>query len=142
MGIVTWSDELYGIGHETIDSQHKRLIQMINDLHDSLARGHVSEGIKRAIVGIVEYTQTHFADEERVMEELGWRRLDEHRKKHHALIRDVRRLLIRLRSGDDIGPLELLGFFRTWLMEHIEGEDLRLREIMRSVEKRPARDLR
>jgi len=131
VGIVTWSDEAYGLGHELIDSQHKRLIEMINDLHDALARGQVTEGVRRGIIGIVEYTQTHFADEERVMEELGWPGLKEHRKKHHALIRDVQRLLIRLRSGEDVGPLELLGFFRQWLIEHIEGEDLGLRDVIR-----------
>jgi hemerythrin-like metal-binding protein len=132
MGIVTWSDELYGIGHETIDGQHKRLIQMINDLHDSLAKGRVTEGMKATLKGIVEYTQTHFADEEKIMEELGWPELDEHRRKHHALLRDVRKMLMRLKSGETVGPFELLGFLRQWLLEHIEGEDLKLRKVMQT----------
>ena len=69
MALLVWQDDL-NIGIDVIDQQHRR-IEMLNHLHVAQA------SMRRAAVGevideVVDYTMSHFAFEEELMEEAGY----------------------------------------------------------------------
>ena len=46
MAFVEWSDEKYAIGVARVDEQHRRLFELLNELHDAM-----QEGEGRDVVG-------------------------------------------------------------------------------------------
>ena len=70
MALLIWQDDL-NTGIEVIDHQHRRIVEMINHLHvaqTSLQRLVVSDVIDE----LIDYTLSHFAFEEELMEEAGY----------------------------------------------------------------------
>ena len=65
MSLIKW-EEKYSVGVESMDNQHKKLVQMINDIFDELRGGATHESLLKIIEGLVEYTQVHFKAEEAV----------------------------------------------------------------------------
>ena len=76
---VEWEDK-YSVGIKKIDNQHKKLIEIINRLYYSRGnRPHTVLG--KTIQELIEYTKTHFTDEERLMRENGYPDYQAHKKR-------------------------------------------------------------
>ena len=67
MAFVDWN-ESYVIGIKDIDSQHKRLFDLINEFYAAIKDGKIAEGTGKIIEGLLDYTVFHFGFEERMME--------------------------------------------------------------------------
>lgn len=79
---IAWRDE-WSSGNELIDAQHIRLIELANSLLAiSLSGG---EGESDAVDALVEHVKAHFADEERVLAEVGYPDAAAHAKLHAGL---------------------------------------------------------
>ena len=70
MAKIEWSAGLE-IGVPPIDEQHKRLVEMINELADSHSDGLASAAVETALADLVDYTVVHFDMEETFMEDIG-----------------------------------------------------------------------
>lgn len=127
---IVWSDE-YSVGVEKIDAQHKQIIDMINLLQDALAKKDASAEIKRVLVSLAEYTQTHFGCEERLMTLVGYPAVEAHARKHAKLTSDLLCVLMRLKRGEDVSVRQLFNLLRTWFTTHVEREDMRYSEWIR-----------
>jgi hemerythrin-like metal-binding protein len=120
---VEWEDK-YSVGIEKIDNQHKKLIEIINRLYYSRGnRPHTVLG--KTIQELIEYTKTHFTDEERLMRENGYPDYQAHKKRHEAFIEEVKKFNTEYQKVDD-DLLEdyslitdVLFFLKTWLCDHI-----------------------
>ncbi|HON53806.1 MAG TPA: hemerythrin domain-containing protein, partial [Bacteroidales bacterium] len=63
MALIIWNN-MYSVNVESLDTQHKKLVELVNQLHDSIKSGQkdkVLTGIYNELIG---YTITHFRDEE------------------------------------------------------------------------------
>ncbi len=120
---IRWDDIRFGIENEKIDGQHKRLIDICNNLYDSHQRGDTIEGIRNTLLAIVEYARTHFKDEEGLMSEIGFPGLNRQKKSHREFVDRITGFLQELRRGHQISALRLLAFLKNWIEEHIENED-------------------
>ncbi|MBD3217151.1 MAG: bacteriohemerythrin [candidate division Zixibacteria bacterium] len=120
---ISWDDERYSINNEEIDSQHKKLIDICNSLYDSHQRGDTIDGIRNALLAIVEYARTHFKDEEGLMSEIGFPGLNRQKKSHREFLDRITGFLQELRRGHQISALRLLAFLKNWIEDHIENED-------------------
>ncbi|MGC3218355.1 bacteriohemerythrin, partial [Pseudomonas aeruginosa] len=69
MAHQVWQDDLK-TGIQDIDNQHKRIVEMINHLHVA-QQGKEHAAIAEVIEELVDYTQSHFAFEETLMEYAG-----------------------------------------------------------------------
>lgn len=87
-------------GHALIDTQHKELFVLINELLRLGAGGGDSPEIRRKIEALYGRTVTHFQDEERVLREHGYARLDEHAKAHQHLLDRAHKLLGLYERGE------------------------------------------
>lgn len=120
--LVIWSDEL-SVGIEEIDSQHKVLVDLLNELHRAIVGHHGSEAAHRILAELLEYTRIHFAVEESLMRILGYPDYEEHKHHHELLLNEVRMLSRKLAEGKKSVNFELLHFLKMWLTRHIMEED-------------------
>ncbi|MCC6132451.1 MAG: hemerythrin, partial [Acidobacteria bacterium] len=55
MSLITWSDEL-SVGVSAFDNQHKRLVALINELHDAMSAGKGSKVLGKILSELADYT--------------------------------------------------------------------------------------
>lgn len=120
MGLLVWIPELdTGIGE--IDRQHRRIVDYINQLYQSNAT-HDRAGVGAVIEELVDYTLSHFAFEESLLESAGYMFAGPHKKVHEIFTRRVAEYQMRFLAGDDVAA-ELHGLLSRWLFNHIRNED-------------------
>jgi hemerythrin-like metal-binding protein len=107
-----------------MDQEHKRMVEIINNLYSAMRQGKGNEAIGSILDSLVEYTRTHFAHEERFMKETGYVAYKEHKQEHEKLTGQVLEIQSKYRSGVVLS-LEIMGFVKEWLVNHIQGSDKR-----------------
>ena len=129
MTLMTWTQDLEtGIG--VIDEQHKRLITFVNELDDACRTGNPAQ-TAHVMEGLLNYTITHFEFEENLQEKAGYPFLKAHQRIHELFMKKVAAFRERAGKGEDVAP-ELLNLLKSWLANHIKGED---RDYIESVRK-------
>jgi hemerythrin len=123
MAYLAWQEDL-NTGIQVIDDQHKRIVDMINQLHQAQAQASQRS---RSEVGdvlneLVDYTLSHFAFEESLLEEAGYAFSRPHKRVHEIFIGRVSDYRVRYRAGEDITQ-ELIGLLSRWLFNHIRSDD-------------------
>ena len=126
--LINWSRS-YSVGVNQMDSEHQRLIDIINNLYTAMRAGRSKDAIGSILDELVEYTKTHFAHEERLMKESGYAGFDEQKRAHEALISQVIEIQGKYRSGTALGQ-EVMSFLKNWLVNHIQGLDKRYGPVM------------
>ncbi len=122
MALVQWTDSL-SVGVSQFDGEHKRLIQMLNELHDAMTQGKGRDVLGKTLNELVSYVATHFKAEERVMEQHAYSGLSAHRVEHEKLTNQVLDFQRRLQSGEVVITISLMNFLRDWLTHHIQQTD-------------------
>ena len=137
MALLTWQDDL-NTGIEVIDDQHRRIVSMINQLHQAQARG-VALVVADVIDELVDYTLSHFAFEEELMEEAGYPFCAAHRRVHEVFTKRVSEYRLRFQAGEDVVD-ELKSMLSRWLFNHIRNDDRAYSEQVRRHLDRFARE--
>jgi hemerythrin len=117
---ILWTDDL-NTGIDVIDRQHRRIVDYINDLELAKAK-HDRESVGKVLDELVDYTLSHFAFEESLQEEAGYKYCKPHKKVHDLFVRRVNEYLERFRLGDDIVD-EIHHMLTSWLINHIRRDD-------------------
>lgn len=120
MAYLVWQEDL-DTGIQVIDSQHKRIVEMINQLHDAQAQ-HDRVLLGNVIEELVDYTISHFAFEETLLEDSGYQFTRAHKKVHELFIKRVSDYRMRFEAGEDVAE-ELKGLLGRWLFNHIRNDD-------------------
>lgn len=125
MAYVNWTRELV-VGVDAIDAQHRKLVDLINTVHDTLANSQSRVVLIDVFGELIEYTWDHFKFEEAYYEAAGYPRLETHKALHDELRDAVVTHFGGLgRQSDAMVAAELLHFLKDWLVTHIAGEDKR-----------------
>jgi len=111
MAFFEWYDS-YSIHIEKIDSQHKKLIEMINNLHDATQRGKAFEQTGLVLKELVSYTKYHFTDEENIMQQFKYPEFKNHQKAHLEITKKLILILKKLQNNEDVSTYEILNFMR------------------------------
>jgi hemerythrin len=119
---LRWDGDL-SIGVASMDEQHHRLVEMVNQLYDAYRHDNGRGAAGPVLAGLVEYTTSHFRAEEEYMARQGYPELDEHRRLHAQLLGRVEDFRRRHAAGQSEVVLDLVLFLRTWLVRHIQGVD-------------------
>jgi hemerythrin len=115
--VVEWNDR-YSVDLPEIDSQHKALFALINDLWRAIIDRESKEAVGKILMRLEDYTIMHFTAEEGLMRRLSYPQFDSHRKKHETFIQQIAIAKHRHLEGQAIG-LEILHFLNGWLIDHI-----------------------
>ncbi|MEE8366199.1 MAG: bacteriohemerythrin [Gammaproteobacteria bacterium] len=119
---IKWKDE-YSVGIESIDRQHKKLLNLINSLQTAVyfSTGEVFE--RETMDELVDYTKTHFSYEEGLMEQHGYPEFESHRVQHQEMIARVEEVLAEYKQDRDTAMKNATIFLKDWLINHINGTD-------------------
>lgn len=123
MPLMEWNDKL-SVGIQQFDNEHKRLVAMLNELFDAAQGGHGKEVLGKILDGLITYTATHFANEERYMKEHKYADYAAHKAEHDALAKQVLDVQARYKAGASAAlSMEVMNFLKNWLGKHIQGTD-------------------
>ncbi len=123
MAFMDWGPAL-SVGIPRFDDEHRRLVGMLNDLHDAVQAGHGAATLGPVLSGLVVYTLTHFEHEEQELERHGFPGLAAHKAEHDALTAQVAAL--ECQFDENASPAlagDVAHFLRNWLAGHILGTD-------------------
>lgn len=127
---IIWDDNLMSLNVEIIDNQHKKLIDIINQLSKSILTHSQDKDILKIIDYLIEYINIHFTTEEVFLEVLSYEEKTNHIQLHLEFKNKV--LIIKNKiteEKEDIGTfsIEILNnlhiFVSDWLIHHIIGND-------------------
>ena len=113
-----WNQK-YSVGIHSIDAQHRNLFAVARELYDAMSAGLGKSTLSRILDRLVQYTQVHFAHEERLMKQNAYPNLVEHQEQHAALTRQLLMFQADFKSGRATMTVQLLNFLRSWLEQHI-----------------------
>lgn len=122
MAIIKWRDS-YNTGINNVDEEHKKLVALIENMHCVIRDKGGKEEIENVLNRVVEYTQSHFANEEKMMQELQYDKFPDHKIEHEKLVKDVGVFKEKLLSNFPEGSHEFYHFLREWLIDHILDSD-------------------
>lgn len=117
-----WNDS-FNINVRDIDEQKQKIAAHINTIFEKREEGAEPKVIFDLLNELGEGLRMHFGHEEKIMHQLGYPELGDHRKNHKYYMRKT--LNMRRIVADDPANLtdETLGFLSAWLKEHILLED-------------------
>jgi hemerythrin len=124
MTMMYWTPEI-AVGVEVIDNQHKALIERVNSLVTAIETGREEEEIGRLFEFLKDYTQTHFAAEERLMRDRTYSEMDAHVAEHREFRATLAQLEARM-AVEGMTAVLCRGFEDTiidWLFDHICQRD-------------------
>lgn len=122
MALFEWN-ETFSVNIESIDSQHKVLIDYVNQLHDAMMEGKAHIEVAPILDGLVSYTASHFKHEEDMFKQYNYSDAQEHNKIHADLVAQVLDFKAKFAEGEVPLSSDLMEFLKQWLMDHILEED-------------------
>lgn len=133
MAQIEW-DDTFILGNEIIDKQHRKWIELYNNLDNLLSDNefnHPSGAHIDALQIMQEYTLYHFRYEENIMANSGYPELSQHWRLHKDFDYKIFAYLRKMETGSFFSNKELLDLLRKWLIDHIQHEDMRVRGFLK-----------
>lgn len=130
MALFVWNDS-YSVKVKELDSQHKMLIDTLNELHEAMMNREAKEVIGGILKGLADYVGVHFSYEENLMQKHGYPSLDEHKKAHQAFVQKVVEFKKKFDGGHLMLSMEVMNFLKDWLKNHIKGTDQKYSEFFK-----------
>ena len=89
MAFMEWSSEL-SVGLDSVDDQHKWLLDATNRLHDALNQPQTDRAaVAEILEGLMDYTMNHFIMEEELFERFDYPQAARHKAMHDLFTRTV-----------------------------------------------------
>ncbi len=134
MPLIEWRDE-FEVGIDSVDYEHKELIDLINELHARLGEDVSREAVGAFLGEIFARISAHFALEEKVMRDLAYDEFSAHKADHEALLDDIRDIMDAYESGQYLEYQDVLAeHLRSWFTEHFRTKDARLHKFIHNVD--------
>jgi len=122
--IVTW-DEKYSTGIELIDTQHKQLLQLTNDLYYACVTGDkmLQSVFKDTMSRMVEYVHFHFGVEQELLLRVKYPGYKDHKIQHDNMIRNILVAAKNYSDGKHFVPNHFVRTLKDWIFSHIAVSD-------------------
>lgn len=113
MALMEWK-EVYSVGSNLLDTQHRQLIDLVNDLDGDVDLGEV-------LAGLCHYGEAHFRDEEALMAAAEYPEIDRHRSQHKAFRAWLENVVALHGSGGDaaVARRDVHSYLKVWLANHL-----------------------
>ena len=122
MARINW-DQNYNTGIDYIDEQHQGLLNILNDLHDTLLLGKGSRDVKDTIDRLKNYANIHFKSEEDLFEKYKYPAAEKHINEHEYFIRKVEEFKADLENKKITVLFDMINFLKDWIIVHILASD-------------------
>ncbi len=132
MGRIEWHDGL-NLGVSEIDSQHKELISIINQVLEKVKSGSSDAVIDGLLAQLREYAVHHFNSEEKFMEKIDYPDILKHKQLHKQLKDKVKFFQSARFRKEEVSWDEVKELLTRWLIEHILREDYKIAQHAKSA---------
>jgi hemerythrin len=119
---MEWNAEL-DVRVREINEQHKKLIDLINKLHDAMRTGQGKQVLGATLQELAAYTVYHFQTEEKYMQQFKYPGYLLHKSEHTAFVKKVTDFQKDFASNRLGVTLELMNFLKDWVNNHIKETD-------------------
>ena len=132
---IQWNDT-YSINVTKVDQQHRRLFDLINELHSAVMEGRgqpqtttvagelaTMATVLRELIG---YTSDHFVMEEGYMVTHAYPEYDVHKTAHGQFTERVQAFQRDFDDGRAVRSMEIVEFIKEWWQRHILVVDKKL----------------
>lgn len=127
MALIEWSSKME-TGIEAMDRDHKRLVELLNNLHSMIRDNKTSKTDLEVIVeDVYDYTKYHFHLEERLLRMAKNPSYEKHKEMHDKLAKTAENIKLKLiERPEKFHAEELFDFISSLFMRHVLGEDLKM----------------
>lgn len=129
--LFQWDDNL-NIGIEKVDEHHRKLVDLINQLHDAMLEKKTKDVMVSILGELLDYTIFHFGFEETYFEKFGYQEMESHKKAHESFINKIAKFKEDVNKGSFLVSIEMMNFLVDWLIKHIQGSDPRYVPLFRA----------
>ena len=117
-----WDPATLALNVDSMDSEHRRLIELMNRLQQLFLDGAPAVEQGKAFAALADYTQRHFEHEEAYMQSVGYPGLAVHKGVHRNLLEKVNEHAKGFKQNGKFSEA-LFQFLHMWLRAHICGVD-------------------
>lgn len=126
MAYFDWADDMV-IDGGAIDTDHRRLVDLVNALHTATTEGRGREVVEGIMKELLEYTTAHLRREEAQMASVGFPHLERHKIGHDHFVAQLAELQKKYEAGSITVAAQLSTVLRDWLSLHIRRSDKELK---------------
>ena len=116
-------NEKYDTGNKTVDDQHRTIFDAANLFVEAVKSGKEGPILDQASELLINYTNTHFKDEEAYYEAIGSSLLAKQKVEHEQLLDELREMWYEKRHGSENAGTDLDHWMERRLVPHIIEED-------------------
>lgn len=118
-------DKKYCIGHEIIDSQHKKLFELAQNVESAFYRYVKRDELKQLLIELFYYIKEHCEDEEQYMREINYPHYEQHCKIHQQIISNMISIIKDIKSTNDLKE-KFYEAIKYKFIEHVICEDIEI----------------
>lgn len=122
MPLLNWSEQ-YSVQVPEMDAQHRILFDCINELHDAMSARQGQAVLGGILDKLIDYTRTHFVDEEALFTSHNYPERESHIREHEAFVEQVAKVRRDYEAKTLMLSLQTLNFLQDWLKNHIQKVD-------------------
>ncbi|MCB1760238.1 MAG: hemerythrin family protein [Gammaproteobacteria bacterium] len=122
MAVATWREE-YNVDVAKIDEQHKQLLDRVSRLHKAVEDRIDKNDLKQMLIDLAEFTATHFATEEKLMQQHNYPAYKTHLREHKMLLRHLHDLVTAVSNGKYPTFYSDYDVSNDWALLHIHEHD-------------------
>ncbi len=116
-------DEGIGTGVDSMDTEHRLQVSLVNALEEAIRSDRDVALADRTLQQLVDFTSVHFRSEELMMRLYSYPQLETHSLAHAKLMEQVERVRDQHRGRDTADATETIRELRGWLVNHIKSMD-------------------
>lgn len=123
--LIVWEDR-FAIGIPVIDGEHKRLVELCNELYKDIMSSRNLErkdSVRVALKKCADYVLTHFSNEEKLMQVCGYKDFESHKRTHAEFAKKVFEKCRTFENETFASSLEFVKFLYDWILSHIAHTD-------------------
>jgi len=132
--VISWSED-YELGNDFVDSQHKRLFELVNNIGNYCNEGRDINTLSETLDFLLQYTVQHFSDEEALQLKYNFPEYEYHKKLHEEFEATVIEKVTEFKTKGSTRDLKntVNDFVITWLVNHILKEDMKIGAYIKDV---------
>ena len=131
MALITWTEN-FSVGITQFDDEHKKLINMLNTLHDAMREGKGKSILSSLLTDLTTYVSTHFSNEEKFMLANNYPNYTTHRKDHVEFTKKISEYT-SLHEKGLFSANQLSTTLRDWLLTHISDADKKYGDFFKNI---------
>ncbi len=130
---MKWYEDL-SVGNAAVDAQHKKLFEIVDELTDACNQKKGKEEVGKTLTFLLDYTKTHFKDEEKLMMQNTYPNFTAHKKLHDDFTNEVSNIVTDYQKNGASVPvvLKILNQTNNWLLNHILKMDKEMGKYIKS----------